>query len=97
MATSPYLESSKDLIPYDSTSIGIECILIATGPVLNVYGYSPSVVNFAVIAESDTETLILNRDGAFVPISNKSENVQLLHFRRNDTDNTQKVNEVGYF
>lgn len=79
--TSPYLESSIDLIPYDSTSIGIECILTATG--LNSYELSsPFTVNFVVIAESDTKKLILNNDGVFVPFSNDRDNILRMTWSR---------------
>lgn len=96
LETSPYLESSIDLIPYDSTSIGIECILTATG--LNSYELdSPFMVHFAVIAESDTKKLILNNDGVFVPFSNNKDNLLGMTFSRDKDAASQMETKSATF
>ena len=86
--TQPYLESQKVQIVLDQQKADIDIEINATAPEaflieggLNTIGSS---VNYAIIAQREEETLVLNDSGKFVPISDDRKNLHRLVFPSNN-------------
>ena len=79
----PYLESTKVNVPFSSSRVEINIDINAIAPKATFIGLPLVIgasVNYAVVAESTTETLILNKSGQFVPLANGRDNFQRLIF-----------------
>ena len=83
-----YLQSEKVEIVHNQSKAEINFEINATAPEafltapgLSIVGAS---VNYAIIAESDTKTLVLNKNGKFVPISDDRDNLLRMFFPSNN-------------